>query len=208
MSLSNQQGDVLLYMRDNEGQIDIENGVVSMDVGYKTMLVLSLLGGNEDDDGSESTDKNQWWGNYGEQPENHLRSSFNGVARNLPLNSANLQKLEDAARDDLERDFVDTGLFKELQIDARLLSPKRVELSGLLIANDDTILPFVFDVNKEPITSGYEPGKDNVYKDKYGAADVYKSTYGASIVLKDDIGLAPPSTATGGYGTSYGIGYI
>jgi hypothetical protein len=149
MTLGNQQGDVLLYMEENSGNMQVENGVTTMDVGYKTMLVLSLAGGNEFDDGSESTVNLQWWGNEGEPAESQLRSYFNGVVWGLPFNSSNLRVFEDAARKDIERDFVATGFATELELSVSLVNPKRLLLEGLLTMANGVSLPFSFDVNKD-----------------------------------------------------------
>ena len=49
-----QQGDVLLFQTVDDGEINIENGVVEMSGGLETAAYLSLYGGNEDDDGREA----------------------------------------------------------------------------------------------------------------------------------------------------------
>ena len=46
----NQEGDVLLFQTNDEGDIESIDGVVTMSGGLETMFYLSIFGGNEDDD--------------------------------------------------------------------------------------------------------------------------------------------------------------
>lgn len=103
--------DARLFHAADGGDIEFRSGVVMAD-GLETAAYLSLFGGNDDDDGSEATKSQQWWGNLDEPvAERRYRSATQATLRALPLTTANLRKVEDAARRDLawlEKDVADS----------------------------------------------------------------------------------------------------
>ena len=50
-----QQGDVKLIQTNDDGDINIINGVTEMSGGLETTVYLALFGGNEDDNGIGDT---------------------------------------------------------------------------------------------------------------------------------------------------------
>lgn len=93
--------DVRMIHTPDGGEIVIENGTVEMADGLFNAFYLSTFGGNEDDDGTESTKAKQWWGNLGERrPARQLRSRTQAIMRSLPLVPGNLRKVEDAVAAD------------------------------------------------------------------------------------------------------------
>ena len=60
-----QQGDVLLTHTDDDGDIEVLNGLVTMAGGLETAVYLSLFGANEHDPGGLDSPQ-QYWGNWGE----------------------------------------------------------------------------------------------------------------------------------------------
>jgi phage gp46-like protein len=98
--MSGQQGDVLLFQTDNDGDICVEGGVVTMSGGLETAAYLSLFGGNEDDDGVGA--EHNWWGNLDEtESAREYRSETQNLLQAIPATAANLLKIEEAARRDL-----------------------------------------------------------------------------------------------------------
>lgn len=97
-----QQGDVKLYQTNNDGEIDIKNGIVTMSSGIETTVYLSLFGGNENDDGSSQSNL-FWWGNLTESSliARQYRSKTQYLLRSLPFSTANLLNLEDGIKGDL-----------------------------------------------------------------------------------------------------------
>jgi len=96
-----QQGDVLLFQTNDEGNITVEGGIVEMTGGFETMAYLALFGGNEDDDGRATNSKN-WWGNLDEvDPARRYRSETQNLLQALPATTGNLRRIEDAANRDL-----------------------------------------------------------------------------------------------------------
>lgn len=96
-----QQGDVLLCQTNDEGEINVQDGVVEMSGGLETAVYLSLFGGNEDDDGLENSSAT-WWGNLDEtEPARQYRSETQNLLKTLPATTGNLRRIEDAANRDL-----------------------------------------------------------------------------------------------------------
>lgn len=111
-----QQGDVKLYQTNNDGEITINNGIVTMSPGIETAVYLSLFGGNENDDGSSQSNL-FWWGNLTDSNrlERQYRSKTQYLLRSLPFSTANLVKLEDAINIDLSW-MLEQNLISSLEI--------------------------------------------------------------------------------------------
>lgn len=93
--MSEQQGDVRLVQTNDDGDIDVVNGIVAMDGGLETSVYLAMFGGNEDDSTSS------WWGNSGELEVNKYHSVTQELLQSLPATSCNLLRIEDAVNTDL-----------------------------------------------------------------------------------------------------------
>lgn len=97
-----QQGDVLLFQTNNDGDIIVTGGVVQMSGGLETAAYLSLFGGNEDDDGL-SDNGLTYWGNIDElDPAMQYRSETQHLLQGIPATTGNLRRIEDAALRDLQ----------------------------------------------------------------------------------------------------------
>lgn len=90
--------DVLIFQTTDGGDIEIEGGVVTTGGGLASAVYLSLFGGNEQDDGREGNPAT-WWGNVVGQEQ--YRSRTQHLLRSIPAIPANLRRIEDAARKDL-----------------------------------------------------------------------------------------------------------
>jgi len=76
--------DVYLFQTNDDGEICIENGIVSLTGGLDTAAYLSLFGGNEQDDGSQNTSLN-YWGNILENDKAfQYRSQTQYLLRSIP----------------------------------------------------------------------------------------------------------------------------
>jgi phage gp46-like protein len=141
-----QVGDILLFHSSEDcGDIIEEGGIVQMTQGFDTMVYLVLMGGNEEDDGSESTEKLQWWGNEGEPEERKYRGKFNAKIRGgKPITSAFIREVEEAGIEDLETAFVQSGLAKSVEFSCSAPSAKRLNVSGkiLLLSGDERSFNF------------------------------------------------------------------
>ena len=95
--------DALLFMGADGGDIELTAAGVTMSEGLEAACMLSLFGGNEEDDGTTATAHLQWWGNAleVEGSARRYRSQTAAVIEGLPLTSSNLRRLQDAADNDL-----------------------------------------------------------------------------------------------------------
>lgn len=97
-----QQGDIALFQTNDGGEIDAVDGVIAMSQGLEVAAYLSLFGGNEDDDGSDDSPFS-WWANLNEtDPAKRYRSETQNLLYRVPLTTAVLRRVEDAAARDLE----------------------------------------------------------------------------------------------------------
>ncbi len=96
-----QQGDPILYQSLDDGELEIIDGVVTMDGGLQTTVYISLFGGNFKDDGL-ADNVFSWWGNQLETESiNKLISETQNLLQTLIATSANLPLIEQAANRDL-----------------------------------------------------------------------------------------------------------
>ncbi len=99
--------DPLLFQTEDDGEILIPTSPgaaldVTLTDGFETADYISLFGGNIDDNGTQATERQQWWGNVGEaNATRRQRSSFQALIESSPLTSALLPRLERAAESDL-----------------------------------------------------------------------------------------------------------
>lgn len=121
-----QQGDVLLFQTDDDGEINIENGVIEMSGGLETAAYLSMYGGNEEDDGRADNAKS-WWGNVDENNlANQYRSETQHLLQSLPATTGNLRRLEDAAGRDLNW-FIEENVASTITVFASIPGINRVK---------------------------------------------------------------------------------
>lgn len=119
-----QQGDVLLFPANNDGEIEVEGGIVTMSSGLETAVYLSLFGGNKEDDGSQDTPF-QWWGNSDEIPENQYRSETQNILQSLPATSLNLKRVKDASKRDLAW-FISASVASSVNVEVSIPQLNRV----------------------------------------------------------------------------------
>lgn len=120
--------DVLLFQTPDNGEIEIEGGVVTLTPGLDTAAYLSLFGGNWKDDGSQNN-RQTWWGNLGEtEPAKRYRSETQFLLGTLPATSRNLRRIEDAAARDLQW-LLDEAAASSVSVSASLIGLNRVKIS-------------------------------------------------------------------------------
>lgn len=82
--------DVLLRQTINNGDINLDAGVVELSPGLETAAYLSMFGGFD------------WWGNVDETvPERQYTAKTQTLLETLPPSSRNLLRIEEAAKADL-----------------------------------------------------------------------------------------------------------
>jgi phage gp46-like protein len=134
--MQNQQGDVKLFQTDNDGEINVRDGLVQMGGGLETAAYLSLFGGNEDDDGLAENTKT-WWGNLDEiDPARQYRSETQNLLRAIPATSGNLRRIEDAAGRDLAW-FITERVASSISVSASIPGVNRIKLTVDIEADGD-----------------------------------------------------------------------
>jgi phage gp46-like protein len=122
-----QQGDVLLYQTDDDGEINVADGIVEMSGGLETAAYLSLFGGNEEDNGLENNPLT-WWGNLEEiDPVRQYRSDTQYLLQALPATTVNLLRIQDAAFRDLSW-LVKNNIASDLIVEATMPGLNKIKL--------------------------------------------------------------------------------
>ena len=122
-----QQGDVLLFQTDNEGDINVVDGLVEMSGGLETAAYLSLFGGNEDDTGSDGSPLT-WWANLDEtDPTSQYRSETQNLLQGIPATTGNLIRIEDAAKRDLAW-FIEKKVASTIVVTASIPGLNRIKI--------------------------------------------------------------------------------
>lgn len=123
-----QQGDVKLFQTVDDGEINVDGGIVEMSSGLETSAYLSLFGGNEDDDGSDGNPQ-EWWGNRGETDSaKKYRSETQNLLQAIPATSGNLKRIEDAAKRDLNW-FLVENVASSVEVDVSIPAVNKVNIT-------------------------------------------------------------------------------
>lgn len=93
-----QEGDVKLFQTNDDGDINVTDGLIEMSGGIETSAYLCLFGGNEQDDGRPDNNL-QWWGNVGEKTKYQSETQF--LLKSIPATTGNLKRIKEAAIRDL-----------------------------------------------------------------------------------------------------------
>ncbi|MEI0477962.1 hypothetical protein R4K92_03760 [Brachyspira intermedia] len=142
-------GDVLLSMTNDGLDINIKNNLIECTSGFETAIYLSLFGGNEKDDSSNSNEKYTWWGNN-IQSIDYYKSNTLSIITGKNANARNLQLLEKAILLDLnwiiEQNIADTievnctiPNFNELEIQLKVLRDNKLISKSNYKTNWETV---------------------------------------------------------------------
>lgn len=128
--------DVLLFQTPDNGDMEIEGGLVTLTPGLDTAAYLSLFGGNWKDDGSQNN-RQTWWGNLNEaEPSKRYRSETQFLLGTIPAIPRNLRRIEDAATRDLQW-LLDEPVASSLTVSASLIGLNRVKIEIVIRAEGD-----------------------------------------------------------------------
>jgi hypothetical protein len=137
-----QQGDVLLFQTNDDGDIVIEDGITQMSGGLATAAYLALFGGNEDDDGTLNN-KFQYWANWNEnESSKKYQSETQYLLKSIPATSGNLRRIEQAAIRDLAF-FIEIGAASDISAVATIPGLNKVRIAATITAQGDET-EFVF----------------------------------------------------------------
>jgi len=143
----NQAGDVLLFQGPDDGDIFVQDGITEMTQGFESMLYIILVGSNEDDDGSQSTEHLQWLGNEDEPPENQIRGKFHKRLNGSPITSGTLKDLQADAVDDITAGFGD--MIEGVDLTVQATSNKSVSVSGKIYFTNGVVETFGLELFKQ-----------------------------------------------------------
>jgi len=108
--------DVLLFQTINNGDIELNNGVVGMTSSFRTAAYLSMFGGSD------------WWGNVDvTEPARQYNAKTQTLLETLPPSSRNLLRIEEAAKDDLNW-FISEGAASSVEAVASIPALNQVRL--------------------------------------------------------------------------------
>ena len=123
-----QQGDVVLYQSLDDGEIEIVDGIVTMDGGLQTAVYLSLFGGNDDDAAGFDT-RLSWWGNIQENDESKkIRSLTQYNLKALPATTFNMLIIKDSVLRDLAW-MTEIGAATEVDCEVSIPAINKVQIN-------------------------------------------------------------------------------
>lgn len=120
-------GDVLLTSTPDGFDVVLENGLIKDCRDFDSAVLLSLMGGNDED--LNRRPKETWWGNLveGTQENEWISSEFGAMVKGFPLTSGNLRKAKDACKRDLDWIINDADA-DEIDVELTAESAQRVKL--------------------------------------------------------------------------------
>ena len=131
-----QLGDVLLCQGTDDGNVNVEGGILEMTQGLETMYYLILCGGNSRDLNTPETARLQWLGNEDEPIENQLRGRFQSMLDGLPITSGTLSELRAVAIEDLTVGF--GAMIDKIEVTVKASSVSSVIIDTILNLTDNT----------------------------------------------------------------------
>lgn len=120
-------GDVLLTSTPDGFDVVLENGLFKDCRDFDSAVLLSLMGGNDED--LNRRPKETWWGNLieGTQENEWITSEFGAMIKGYPLTSGNLRKAKDACKRDLDW-IMSEGGADDISVELAAKSSQRVKL--------------------------------------------------------------------------------
>ena len=142
------EGDVLLRLTNDGAEICIEDELICCDREFDTAVLLSLFGGNAEDDGTVEK-RMGWWGNYtGEDGTKKMISRYQAATYGKALTTNSAKEALEAARLDLQW-LIDEGVADDLEITGSIASVNRFDLSVTLLKNGAEIYKNTYALNWE-----------------------------------------------------------
>ena len=142
------QGDVLLTSTDDGGEIIETNGIIEATAGFETAAFISLFGGNKNDDGTESTKPQAWWGNLTDpdNPERWMTSRTQNILTGFPATPGNLNKIIEAANLDLAW-FKSEKIADTIEISASIPARNKLQLDIIILKDQKKLTELRYEEN-------------------------------------------------------------
>lgn len=128
--------DVKHYQTTDNGEIEIVNGLITMNGGLESAVYISLFGGNKDDDGTSSKELKQWWGNFGETVT--CRSQTQYLLNSIPAIPINMLKIKEAAENDTKW-LLDNKIATSINVEVDIIGLNMVKLTIIILADGEKI---------------------------------------------------------------------
>lgn len=131
-------GDVLLEVADGTADMVVTANAIHDCRTFDTAVVLSLFGGNDEDDGK--SDGKTWWGNCigNTSKAERIESRFQHITHAMGLSSAALREAEKAASMDLAW-MKDEGIADEITCTGSILDRNSFSLIVLVKKSGNTV---------------------------------------------------------------------
>jgi phage gp46-like protein len=141
-------GDVLLLSTEDGGDLSIMNGLVEMTGGFETAVFISLFGGNVNDNGTDATKPDQFWGNLldSDNPDESMVSITQNILLGLPATPANLNLVDQAIQLDLNW-MKTNNIADEINIDLSITSKNRINIEIEILKNKELLVGLEFEKN-------------------------------------------------------------
>jgi len=139
--------DIMIFEGGSGGDWNIKANDLDSITGLTNQVYLALFGGNIIDTVGEQ--RFDYWANYLLDEENQMISSFERTVRDVALNSSGLQKLEQAAENDLKY----LKEYANIIIEASIIGLGRLSLLVDLTEpnNVSTKIKFIWDSTKNEL---------------------------------------------------------
>jgi len=152
MGTADFEGDLLLTLTEDGGELAIEDGLFMPDKSFATAVLISLFGGNIEDSGKVEN-RSGWWGNYTGSTENKIQSRFQAITNGNPLTVATAKEAVNAAKLDLAW-VIENGIADEISIKGVIADVKRFELEVILTKDGTDIFKNKYAINWEAQRNG------------------------------------------------------
>ena len=146
------EGDLLLNLTEDGGELQIENGLFMPDKSFATSVLISLFGGNIEDAGKVEN-RSGWWGNYTGATDNKIQSRFQAITNGQPLTVASAKEAVNAAKLDLAW-IIDNGIADDISIYGTIGGVKRFDMEVILSKDGTEIYKNKYAINWEAQRNG------------------------------------------------------
>lgn len=131
------QGDALWGACPDGGTIEFREGLVVRSGGLAGAVYISMMGGNQLDEGDPES-LLQWWGNHLDTDENvHVRGRTGTLIAGIPMSSGNLARIVEAIESDLAW-MITMGVATSIEASAGIEAARRIVLTVVVTAFDRT----------------------------------------------------------------------
>lgn len=146
--MSDFQGDVLLTSTDDGGEVTETDGIIEATAGFETVAFISLFGGNKNDDGTESTKPQAWWGNLTDpdDPDRWLTSRTQNILTGFPAIPGNLNKIIEAVQLDLAW-FKSEKIADTIEISASIPARNKLQLDIIILKDQKKLVELRYEEN-------------------------------------------------------------